>query len=272
MSVTFTVADKEANRGSVALPYLIAPGPPPPSGPVYGTSFGTDAAWSVANLKPNIVRTYTPGNLAQIPKGMRAMHSRKTNLAALRAGTIQPDVDEFGKLEDIDGMYGCIWHEGDKDGLVLADYQGAWANFQTKVIPAVNAKRQHPIRTIAIVTGVALAKGTIGQYLVPEADEWGVDIYTAANIKPNAAWIAVNGNKPWWVPEMGYVAGGAPGDGNDAQKLARLKSDVATYLGLPNPPKGIITFNNNGSYLGPNPLMPQSVAWWANLSVTGKPS
>lgn len=241
---------------------------------VFGSSFGTNPAWTIANLAPRIVRTYNASQLALVPKGTRVIDSEKPNIAALSAGgsaAVQAMVARFSPIEDIPGQYVSIWHEGDKDGLVTADYQGAWQVFQTKVLPALNAKRVNPIRSMAIVTGTALSRGNIKDYLVPEADAWGVDIYSPANIAPNAAWIKANGNKPWAVPEMGYVAGGTPTDGTDAQKLVRLKSDVAAYAAQPNPPFAVLEFNNNGSLLGPSPLMAASVAWWRAVDLTGKP-
>lgn len=248
---------------------LNAPPPPPPSGAVYGASFGTSSTWTIANLAPRIVRTYDKTGLGKVPAGTPVMHSTKPSLPVTTTSAL---IAEGALIEDIDGCYWTIWHEGDKDGLNTADYVSGWVSFTGQVLPAVNAKRKHPIKSLAIVTGTALSRGNIAPYLAPSADCWGVDIYSPGNIKPNAAWIKANGDKPWCVPEMGYVAGGQPGDGTDAQKLARLKSDVAAYLALPNPPFAILEFNNNGSYLGPGPanLAPLSAAWWKQLTLTGK--
>lgn len=246
---------------------------PIPGTVIFGSSFGTNPSWTITNLAPRIIRTYNASQLALVPKGVRVIDSEKPNLAALRAGgaaAIQALVTRFSSIEDLPGQYVTIWHEGDKDGLVTADYQGAWTVFQTRVLPALNAGRVNPIKTMAIVTGTALSRGNIAAYLVPEADAWGVDIYSPANIAPNAAWIKGNGNKPYAIPEMGYVAGGTPTDGSDTQKLARLKADVAAYAALPNPPFAELEFNNNGSLLGPTPLEAASTAWWRNLDLTGK--
>lgn len=254
----------------------IAPGPPPPSGPVYGISAGDNIAASQKLVGAKRIRGYSHQNLLDaISLGMTDFfHSMKVTAGMLGkrdAATMTAVRNEFhlvprGRVafnheQDNNTTFGSAAHIAD-----AKIYQGDWLVY-LEIIAAENATRTAANRLITCptTTGVLYKKGDPNLWYVAGADEIGTDIYDPSVI-PLAAGFALTKGKPWSIPETGYKAGTADTDAgklaSDPVMLARAKSDQAVRLALPHPPSSVWAFNNNDSEIQNRPL---TAAFWAGL-------